>query len=362
MADAEQALTPGIETSTPEPARIRKPRKLTEIIPSQLNLLRAYHRAVLDTEAVEAVHKMRVTTRRLQASLDLLEREMKLRKLKRKLRNWRRELSSVRNYDVFLELIEKETTRRGKARREQLHLVKTILQERRKQRATKVRHFLERIDIDKIAKRLGVTFISISQPPDTLRGGDEALSEAAAVDAPLVEAIAVKATAGMMAIDERRVAGYAAERLDQRLAEFQAMVAQSHPTNDPAELHQLRIAAKRVRYLLEILSETGYGDASRALTWLRTLQDRIGDWHDLEALEEEIIAIVSSREFLKLHLSESSQMLQAAAHLQKKKTVLVARLFPLRVPINLAITSQRISRALRRSAARGQAQVQQDRD
>ena len=349
MTDAEQALTTKIETSAPAPARTRRPRKLTEIIPSQLNSLRAYHSAVLETEAVEAVHKMRVTTRRLQASLDLLEREMKLGKLKRRLRNWRRELSSVRNYDVFLELIEKETTTRGKARREQLHLVRTILQERRGQRATKVRHFLERIDIDKIARRLGVTSISTSEAPDP-RGGDEALSDAAVVDAPLAEATAIKATAGVMAIDERRVAGYAAERLGQRLAEFQVMVAQSHPTNDPAELHQLRIGAKRVRYLLEILSEMGYGDSSRALTWLRTLQDRIGDWHDLEALEEEIIAIVSSREFLKLHLSESSQMLQAAAHLQKKKELLVSRLFPVRLPKTIEITSRRIARALRRAS------------
>src|SRR5881396_999696 len=166
MADAEQALTTKIETLTPPPARTRQPRKLAEIIPSQLASLRAYHRAVLETEAVEAVHKMRVTTRRLQASLDLLVREMKLGKAKRRLRNWRRELSSVRNYDVFLELIEKETTRRGKVRREQLHLVKAILQERRGQRATKVRHFLERIDIDKIANRLGVNLISTSEWPD----------------------------------------------------------------------------------------------------------------------------------------------------------------------------------------------------
>src|SRR5688572_2711128 len=163
MADAEQALTTKIEALTPEPAQKRQPRKLTEIIPSQLNSLRVYHCAVLDTQEVEAVHKMRVTTRRLQASLDLLERQMKLRKLKRRLRNWRRKLSSVRNYDVFLELIEKETVSRGKARREQLHLVKTILQERRAERATKVRQFLERIKIDKIAVRLGVTATSTDE-------------------------------------------------------------------------------------------------------------------------------------------------------------------------------------------------------
>jgi hypothetical protein len=94
----------------------------------------------------------------------------------------------------------------------------------------------------------------------------------------------------------------------------------------------------------------GFGDASRALAWLRTLQDRIGDWHDLEALEEEIIAIVSSPEFMKQHLAASSQMLQAAAHLQKKKEALVARLFPVRVPRYLEVTSQRIARAVRRSS------------
>jgi CHAD domain-containing protein len=155
-----------------------------------------------------------------------------------------------------------------------------------------------------------------------------------------------------MIIDEPRVAAYAADRLDQRLTEFQALAAQSHPTNNPAELHQLRIAAKRVRYLLEIVSEMGIGDASRALRWLRTLQDRIGDWHDLEALEEEIIEIVSSREFMKLHLSESSRMLQAAAHLQKKKETLVSKLFPVRAPRYLEITSLRIARALRRASMR----------
>lgn len=358
MPDAEHALTTKLETLTPKPARTRQPRKLTEIIPSQLNSLRAYHRAVLDTQAVEAVHKMRVTTRRLQASLDLLEREMKLRKLKRRLRNWRRKLSSVRNYDVFLELIEKETASRGKARREQLQLVKTILQERRGQRATKVRHFLERIDLDKIAVRLGVTLTSTDESPESFRGDDGLPSESVVPETSVgtmtideqSESVAAEATAGVTTIDEAAVAGYAAERLDQRLAEFQAMVAQSHPTNDPAELHQLRIAAKRVRYLLEIVSEMGYGDASRALAWLRTLQDRIGDWHDLEALEEEIIAIVSSDEFMKQHLAESSQMLQAAAHLQKKKEALVSRLFPVRVPRYLEVTSQRIARALRRNS------------
>jgi len=342
MVEAEQVLTGEAHAPAAEPPPARHPRKLVEIITSQLAALRVYHRAVLDTEAVEAVHKMRVTTRRLQASLDLLEREKKVRKPKGRLRSWRRKLSIVRNYDVFLELIEKEAASRGRTRREQLELVKAILHERRLQRATAVKKFLEGININSIATSLGLSTPTAVDPPDPVGVIDESPNETSALE-PAAETTFV---------DERRVAAYAAERLDQRLAEFQALAAQSHPTNNPAELHQLRIAAKRVRYLLEIVTETGFGDASRALVWLRTLQDRIGDWHDLEALEAEIIAIISSGDFMKQHLAESSQMLQAAAHLQKKKEALVKRLFPVRVPQYLEVTSQRIARALRRQSIR----------
>lgn len=343
MAESEEVLTTDAETpraAARKPAR--QPRSLVQIIASQIAGLRLYHRAVLDTGAVEAVHKMRVTTRRLQASLDLLEREMKVRQSKKRLRNWRRKLSSVRNYDVFLELIEKETPSRGRARREQLELIKTILQERRVRRAAKVKRFLERIEIDSIAVALKLNMPAISEPPDAAQAITDEHDDATELETP----------APTMSIDEQNVAGYAAERLDQRLAEFQALAAQSHPTNDPAELHQLRIAAKRVRYLLEIVSQMGYGDASRTLTWLRTLQDRIGDWHDLEALEGEIVAIVSSVDFMRQHLAESGRMLQAAAHLQKKKEALVSRLFPVRVPRHLETACRRIARQLRRHSMR----------
>jgi CHAD domain-containing protein len=345
MAKAEETLTTEVDASGAKQPEASKPRTLVEIISSQLAALRIHHQSVLDTESVEAVHKMRVTTRRLQASLDLLAREMKVRKRKRLLRGWRRRLSSIRNYDVFLELVEKEAPSRGRTRRQQLELVKASLQGKRLERSAKVKHFLQRINLDKIIPELGSMTPPPGKTPDPHNPVDGAPNEPS-VRAPETETLA---------INEQRVAGYAAERLDQRLAEFLALAELSHPTNNPAELHQLRIAAKRVRYLLEIVTEMGYGNAAHALLWLRTLQDRIGDWHDLEALEEEIMAIVSSTDFMKQHLAESSQMLLAAAHLQKKKETLVLRLFPVRVPKYVELTSQRIARSLRRHSFRNKA-------
>jgi len=356
MAEAEQILTTEPEagvaetdvgaTSSPP---VSTPRRLGEIITSQLVALRDYHRAVIETGSVDAVHKMRVTTRRLQASLDLLEREMKVRKLKRRLRSWRRKLSMVRNYDVFLELIEKEAALKRKTRRAQLELVKAILQDRRVRKEVKVTQFLRQININAIGTGLGLIAVSKVASAGAGSAGDGAVNEAVDVIDPT------------NFVNERNVAAYAAERLDQRLAEFQTLAAQSHPTNDPSELHQLRIAAKRVRYLLETVTQMGFGEATRALFWLRTLQDRIGDWHDLEALEEEIVLIVSSREFLKQHFAESSQMLQAAAHLQIKKERLVAKLFPVRVPRLLELTCGRVARALRRYSTHHQKRLPKNR-
>ena len=340
MAEAEEALISKLKEAPRREPKTREPRRLTEIITAQLEALRFYHRAVLDSDDVEAVHKMRVTTRRLQASLDLLESQLNVRGLKTRLRTWRRALSRVRNYDVFLELIAKEEPARGRARKEQLQLIKGILQERRVRRAAKVRQFLERADIDKIAIKLGLL---VAAPTEQTAAATP--DESSPTERPIA-----RYETGSMNVDEGVVAAYAAERLEQRLTEFQALVGQSHPTNDPAELHQLRIAAKRVRYLLENVSQMGFGDASKALLWLRTLQDRIGDWHDLEALEEEIITITAAREFTKQHLVESSRMLQAAAHLQKKKNALVKRLFPVRMPRHISVTSHRVARALRRRA------------
>ena len=346
MAEPEHVLISDIAASIPSAPSPRKVSSLAEIIPLQLKTLVEHHRAVVDSGDVDSVHKMRVATRRLQASIDLLEREMNVRKQKRRLRSWRRALSQVRNYDVFLELIDKEATARRRARREQFELIKGILQQRREQKATKVRKYLSGVNVGTLAVALGLAAKELTGEPPQDDGGAQG---------PLAVTDSVEPAA--LTIDEGRVAGYAAERLDQRLGEFQALVAKSHPTTDPAELHQLRIAAKRVRYLLEIVERMGFGDATRALAWLKGLQDRIGDWHDLEALEAETMSIVARGSFMRDHLLESSRILEAAAHLRKKKEALVSKLFPVRVPGTVILTSQRISRALRRRAARGKPSV-----
>lgn len=344
----ESGITTTEPAITSEEISSRQPRSLNEIIPSQILLLAYYLPSVLESDDVEAIHKMRVTTRRLQASLDLLQTggdKLKVRKMKQRLRNWRRVLSQVRNYDVFLLVIEKEGASRNSARRESFEHLKAVLQKRRARKLTRARRYLKRVNLARICSKLGLDIALPSAAPPAVESDEASQLKTVSAETPPKTPISPRPEL----TDERAITLRAAERIDQRLSEFLALVAASHPTNDPAELHQVRIAAKRLRYLLEIVSEMGYGDAPRALAWLRRLQDRIGDWHDLVALEEEIISIVSHRKFLKEHIAESSRMLQAAAHLQSKKETLVAKLFPLKVPKTLPVASRRLVRSLRRS-------------
>lgn len=345
--------SPAAEVS---PAQDTQPSKLAEIIPTQLASLRQHHYAVVTTDEIEAVHKMRVTTRRLQASLDLLEGKVNVRPLKRRLRRWRRMLSSVRNYDVFLLMIEQEAASRRGAR-EQYELLTIVLQKRRGNLAARVKKYLAKVDVvEELGTRLSLSSAAMSrlweQPvSDEVEAVAEPLAADFAEGPPVEPDDPPEPEERFLAIDEQAAAMRAAERLEQRMAEFNALAARSHPTTDPRELHQLRIAAKRVRYLLEAVTAMGYGEATQALTWLRGLQDRIGDWHDLEALEEEIVGLVSRRRFTKEHLREAAGLLLAAMHLQKRKKLLVSRLFPVRPPAGLSATSRRLVKALRRSSA-----------
>jgi CHAD domain-containing protein len=340
--------TPGQTTAdhpSPEaPPTDRKSRRsLPGILQTQFEALQVYHREVMQNDDPEAIHKMRVTTRRAQASLDLLATQLDIMPVKIRLRRWRRELSRVRNYDVFLVLLEKEAAAVRAGNRQPFELVRAVLQQRRADTAGKVRKYLLNKSVSRLAARINLRLPEEALSPTNGQANEVNLTEACK-PTPIGKSTLI--------IDEVQLASHTADRLDQRVAEFLALAAQSHPATEAAELHQLRIAAKRVRYLFEIIAEMGYGDATRALAWLRTLQDRIGDWHDLESLEQEIIEIVSQRDFLKEHLLVSSRMLQVAAHLQKKKERLVAKVFPVQVPQNLMATSQRLSKALRRRIPR----------
>jgi CHAD domain-containing protein len=207
------------------------------------------------------------------------------------------------------------------------------LHHRRAKLAAKIHKPIQAVDAKHLAKSLG---LKLNSEKDQNESADTREQNAEQTFAHIAK--------------DKAILQHTADRLEQRLEEFSILAAQALPTTHPEELHQLRIAAKRLRYLLESASEMGFDGTTVVLDWLRTLQDKIGDWHDLESIENEIIEIVASKKFIHKNLIEASSILAAAVHLQKKRLTLIKRLFPVKVHKNLDSASKRVAKALRQAS------------
>ena len=62
--------------------------------------------------------------------------------------------------------------------------------------------------------------------------------------------------------------------------------------SDRAQAHAARIAAKRLRYVLELVTPSD-SDQARALVALKDLQDRLGDLHDAQILGSDLASLVA---------------------------------------------------------------------
>jgi CHAD domain-containing protein len=272
----ELAKSPGTIPLTNEWSKVRK------LALRHLNRFVSLETKVLKGDDPDAIHDMRVASRRLQQVLDLiftrpLPREA--RRLRRKIRRCRRVLGDVRNCDVLLQQVEGRLARHRCARREAWTAVKQHLQERRSESFTTAIRKLSKVNLAVFYMRAKEILDRLRPTPDGNR-----------VSHPLLQAD-----------------GLAFEPFPARLAqalvavwgEFEKQVAVSHREATAPSIHAARICAKRLRYLLEVVNQFGIPGSSGALTWLRKIQQHLGDWHDMEVLDEMIIEMIAKPEFLR---------------------------------------------------------------
>jgi len=75
-----------------------------------------------------------------------------------------------------------------------------------------------------------------------------------------------------------------AERTRGRSVGLHAALEDTGVLYDPERLHAVRIAAKKLRYALEVAGETRAAATAAAVTRLKTLQDELGHLHDLQVV------------------------------------------------------------------------------
>jgi CHAD domain-containing protein len=206
----------------------------------------------------EALHRSRVATRRLREALPLVKgggRER--RRLRRELRRVTRLLGPVRELDVALALagtLSRDWPELAPA----LDHVSTRLLELRARRRARLVKKVSRAEINDLVERV-----------------DQLLAQAHG-----------RGTS-RLSIDRPRLA----ERIASRAAATSEAAESAGALYAPEALHAVRIAAKKLRYALEVARTIRVAGAASAVRRLRQYQDLLGLLHDLQIFSAHVTRV-----------------------------------------------------------------------
>jgi CHAD domain-containing protein len=198
-----------------------------------------------------SVHQARVASRRLRQALPLLSVRADANALDRadkRVRRITRALGPVRELDVTLLLLA-ELQKKGAAPARAIARVREAVSEERLKRRRDMLAAIKPSKLDKLRKRLVRVAAPASRPVAKGSAMAEANAQAARRAVELREAI------------DRAGGIYLADRL-----------------------HRVRVAAKKLRYALEIQRELTKSRSTAQLNRLKVQQDLLGRMHDLEIL------------------------------------------------------------------------------
>jgi len=220
------------------------------------------HKAqTLETEDIEAVHQMRVATRRIRAALRLFGPYLPARyarPLRKGLGRMARALGPVRDLDVLLDKAERHDKSLAAAEHLTLDPLLQCWQQRRARARRKMLKYLNGkkcetfldafVDLFRVAPKPGEA--ETGRPQRRRRRGDLL----------------------------RHVAPAMIWRQYHRVRDYEGAVEGASPET----LHALRIQCKRLRYMLELLREILGPSAHAAIAPLKKAQDYLGELHDTD--------------------------------------------------------------------------------
>jgi len=251
---------------------------------------------------VTSVHQARVATRRLREALPLITRGSSLRKHTRRVRRLTRALGPVRELDVALLTLDEfdgtphGTAPRSRAGRQQgtassrssqqaevpragvLSLQHAIRQERTRMQVD-MRRTIDRTRLAKLSEKL----VAAARKRD-------------------------KEGPGPRTVDPKQLAA-ARERAARRAERLRIKVENAAAIYLADRLHEVRIAAKKLRYAMEIVRDLSRSRAAARILTLKRAQDLLGRIHDLEVLIARTRAIQGSPNAPTLRVSADMDLL-----------------------------------------------------
>jgi CHAD domain-containing protein len=215
----------------------------------------------VESGEIGAVHRVRVASRRLRELLPVLEIEQAVvRKLGRRLRKLTRRLGEVRDLDVLTLLVD-ELRDSGRLPDRALRRVGGAVHQAR----------------DEVRGRLSLTAVAA----DLKRVGRKL--EAIAVE--LEPADRERSSAWRWAVDAR---------VSRRASTLKAAIEEAGAVYLPERIHGVRLALKKLRYGVELATETAGIRESADLATLKRGQDLLGSLRDLQVLIERVRRVQAS--------------------------------------------------------------------
>lgn len=224
--------------------------------PGLASLIARRHQALRDHARsarrghVEGVHQARVASRRLREAVPVLGRgldDVRLKPLRRRLRDLTRALGPVRELDVAGEMVEGYAWHGRDAVRLRRAWLRDLAQRRRE-------------PVAELRAALADTRLA------ALESALDAFEAARAASADVAWRPAL------------------ARRLADRAQDLRDRIVRTGTLYHPEPLHEVRIAAKKLRYALEITAESGLVRLVRPLARLKAAQEALGRLHDLDVL------------------------------------------------------------------------------
>jgi CHAD domain-containing protein len=312
VAPHEAEVESTAEQSAPEPQRVPPAADpwltVRRLALKQLDRFMSLEPKVLRGDDPDAIHDIRVASRRLQQVLDLLYPPPpagEIRKLRRKIQRTRRSLGEVRNCDVQLAEVESRLASKRAAQREIWEAVRHYLRQRRADSFQRALRKLSKLNLAVFYVRLRELLGPNGTTPAPRHGH--------------VQTVSVTELEPMVFYDRLK------ESLDRVWGGFESQVELSHRDRRGPVLHGVRIAAKRLRYLLEVVHEFDAPGSGETLAWLRGLQQHLGEWHDREVLEQMMIEMVARPEFLRARLEIAIGVEKLILQLRRRKSVFEER-------------------------------------
>jgi len=272
-------LNRSIDNGEAEAARVStSPAELAPVQPEDLvrERVRRFMKLlpeVLSNERVEAIHDIRVWSRRLQQVLVTMfpkGQENRAGSVVRSLRRARRGLSGWRDCDVLIALVDRRLRRlREPDEQRAWRVVHDYLVKRREKEIRRARN--------KLANR---KLFTLAQRTEDLRKR-QGLDSASNADTAYADFIA-------------RVS----EFIEAAYADWRAALARASESGSQADIHNFRIKTKQLRYRMELARDLGDKELLLPLEWLKQLQDSLGQWHDRAELARIATEAIANADFL----------------------------------------------------------------